>query len=306
MDVICGVDLVDAAPSEVAAAIASATGGSLHLVHAWQPVQPAMMAGAGLAEPAVPPAMLADASRETEIAVRERLSARAALLAHGGLKVTWDVSIGPAASRLLEALESRGADLIVVGAPAGGRALRWILGSTVEPIARRSHVPVLVVRPPVQPLLQWIAGEHPLRVVAGVGPDGFESIADTIDRLRLIGPVEADFVHALEPAPEEVFDRMSVGGLVDLEPHLQTSLLPKVAARFEARVRLSRERPDRAIVRTAARSASDLVLVGTHGRRGLERALERSISTAVLRSAPCSVLVTPLVPKPVHAEPVSP
>src|SRR5687767_14588576 len=116
MDVVCGVDLVDAGPSEVAAAIAARTGGSLHLVHAWQPVEPMALAGAGMPETAVPPALIADTSRETEIAIRERLSARAALLAHGGLRVTWDVSMGQAAARLVEAAQP--ARLVVLGAPA--------------------------------------------------------------------------------------------------------------------------------------------------------------------------------------------
>lgn len=307
MDVVCGVDLVDASPSEVAAAIASATGGSLHLVHAWQPVQPVALAGAGLPEAGIPSSMAAESSRETEIAVRERLSSRAALLAHGGLRVTWDVPMAPTASAILEATDSRRADLAVVGAPATG-AMRWILGSAVEPLVRRSRVPVLVVREPVEPLLAWIGGERVLRVVAGIGVEDFETIVSSVEALRAIGPVEVDLVHAFEPRSLESFDRVwnADDAVEDAESRVRASLVSRVASRFPARLRISRERADRAISGLAARAGSDLVLVGTHGRRGIERAFERSVSTAVLRSAPCSVLVAPLAGAPLQPEATHP
>ena len=38
--------------------------------------------------------------------------------------------------------------------------------------------------------------------------------------------------------------------------------------------------------------AYDLVALGTHGRKGIERALLGSVAEATVRYAPCSVLVT--------------
>ena len=47
------------------------------------------------------------------------------------------------------------------------------------------------------------------------------------------------------------------------------------------------------IVRLAARDpAIDLVVVGTHGRTGLRRALIGSVAEKIVRHAPCPVLVT--------------
>jgi nucleotide-binding universal stress UspA family protein len=43
------------------------------------------------------------------------------------------------------------------------------------------------------------------------------------------------------------------------------------------------------IVDTAAQDADDLIVVGAHGRTGLERLLLGSVSEAVARHAPCSV-----------------
>ena len=48
--------------------------------------------------------------------------------------------------------------------------------------------------------------------------------------------------------------------------------------------------PAGAIVRTAKRSAADLIVMATHGRRGLSRVMLGSVAELVLREAPCPVL----------------
>jgi nucleotide-binding universal stress UspA family protein len=49
----------------------------------------------------------------------------------------------------------------------------------------------------------------------------------------------------------------------------------------------------------ARENAVDLVIVGSHGRRGLSRALLGSVAERIVRTAPCPVLV---VRKPPHAQ----
>jgi nucleotide-binding universal stress UspA family protein len=52
--------------------------------------------------------------------------------------------------------------------------------------------------------------------------------------------------------------------------------------------------PATEIVHYARDSASDLIVMGTHGRTGLERLLMGSVAEKVMRDAPCSVLVVKL------------
>lgn len=49
--------------------------------------------------------------------------------------------------------------------------------------------------------------------------------------------------------------------------------------------------PRSKIVDSAAKWKADLIVVGSHGRKGLERFLMGSVSEAVVHHAPCSVLV---------------
>jgi nucleotide-binding universal stress UspA family protein len=52
--------------------------------------------------------------------------------------------------------------------------------------------------------------------------------------------------------------------------------------------------PASEIVRYAADAGIDLIVMGTHGRTGLERQLMGSVAEKVMRDAPCSVLVVKL------------
>lgn len=49
--------------------------------------------------------------------------------------------------------------------------------------------------------------------------------------------------------------------------------------------------PDEGIVQRAREWGADLIVIGSHGRKGLSRALLGSVAEHVLRHAPCPVLV---------------
>jgi nucleotide-binding universal stress UspA family protein len=58
--------------------------------------------------------------------------------------------------------------------------------------------------------------------------------------------------------------------------------------------------PATEIVRYATDASMDLIVMGTHGRTGLEKLLMGSVAEKVMRDAPCSVLVVKL-PKGIPA-----
>lgn len=57
------------------------------------------------------------------------------------------------------------------------------------------------------------------------------------------------------------------------------------------RITVALGRPAEAIVQIAADAEADLLLLGTHGRKGVERLVLGSVAAQVFRTAPCSVLV---------------
>ena len=72
------------------------------------------------------------------------------------------------------------------------------------------------------------------------------------------------------------------------------SLLTKARrARVPATGLLLTGRADRAISRAASKHGVDLVVVGTHGRKGLSRLLLGSVAARIIATAPCPVLAVP-------------
>ncbi len=55
--------------------------------------------------------------------------------------------------------------------------------------------------------------------------------------------------------------------------------------------------PSHKIVEAARDKQVDLVVMGTHGRTGLQHLLIGSVAERVVRLAPCPVMVTPHKPK---------
>lgn len=66
---------------------------------------------------------------------------------------------------------------------------------------------------------------------------------------------------------------------------------PLTKAGYKVETAVEEGDPKSKIVEDAARWKADLIILGSHGRRGMERFLMGSVSDAVARHAPCSVQV---------------
>ncbi len=98
---------------------------------------------------------------------------------------------------------------------------------------------------------------------------------------------------ALDSATEEAGRDYWRGQLGQIRP-----LDPGIAVRHV----LLEGDPAGEIIRYATDSAMDLIVMGTHGRTGLERLLMGSVAERVLRGAACSVLVVKMPQAPRAAE----
>lgn len=87
------------------------------------------------------------------------------------------------------------------------------------------------------------------------------------------------------PMPADVRERL----LTDIRRQL-AERLPNTAA-VTATSEVSEGVPAEAIVEHARDHGADLIVMGTHGRRGLSHVLLGSVAERVLRTAPCPVLV---------------
>jgi len=266
-------------------AIARAAGARVHLVHAFPEGPPLVGPGIGLGE---------DFTEELSASYEEKLREQIGRLGIAETELAGaEVKSGEPHRILIDTARNLAADLIVVGATGSGPFAAELLGSTADRVLRKAACPVLVVR-----------GELPVpprRVLAPVdlsplSADAFRCGLDLLAQVAKGGEVEVRAVYALsfmdalqhrkhgEISPEEAerhsgeeLQRFVLENRADLTFEVEAVVLPG-EARFEILNELG-ERP------------ADLVMLGTHGRGGLDRLMLGSVASTVARKAPCSVLL---------------
>jgi nucleotide-binding universal stress UspA family protein len=278
--VVVGVDY--SAASQVAVQhgmnIARRTGASLVLVHVSFIPPPRSER---------PNDALAALFRERLEAERQDLAALRARLAGQGVEVSQVIYDGDPDEGLADAARELGADLVVVGTHGRTGIKRLTLGSVAEKTVRLASCSVLVSRGDAP-----AGGYH--RIVVGTDFTAQSDVA--VDRaLELTAPAgTVRVVHAWQP-PYMEYD---VAGLVTASlreaqelvvAEQRARLLAKpVAAEIAPTLDLEVGSPF--LVLDAVPDA-DLIVVGSHGRRGVSRFLLGSVAEATVRHARCSVLV---------------
>lgn len=216
------------------------------------------------------------------------------------------VPVGDAAGWIVAEVALRQADLVVMSTHDPGGPRRWVLGSVAESVVRYAQVPVLMVRADqgvlaadvllksqrtiVVPLDGSVLAESALPlaielaqilsaqiVLVGVTPPPGDPVIGASSLGAYVGDQFADLSAQTERYLQRTRTRFSTGG-VDLE-----TLLVRGDAATE-------------IVRVARRTAAAAVVMTTHGRTGLARAIVGSVAGAVVHDGPSPVLLV----RPAH------
>jgi nucleotide-binding universal stress UspA family protein len=197
---------------------------------------------------------------------------------------------------IVEAAETWGADLIVVGSYGRTGLARVLIGSVAQKVVRHAHCAALVARP----------SENTGRVVVGTdfSDPALPAVTAAHDESRRTG-VEVTIVHSIDAPlllPEPLEGSVAAGPPLYLAGGLEAikeAALQRLAAAQE-KVGLHGDRrvaygpAATSLLRIAEELHAELLVVGTAGRTGLHRALLGSVAEAVVRAAPCSVLVVRL------------
>jgi nucleotide-binding universal stress UspA family protein len=130
--------------------------------------------------------------------------------------------------------------------------------------------------------------------------DGSEFSDAAIQNLILTRPTDAQVrvIHVIEPFPvieswvyTPDWDKMLEEQRKDAEAFVAEAAQQLREAKFTVTTSLEQGNPQAVIIDTAAKWPADLIVMGSHGRRGLERFLLGSVSDGIARHAPCSVLI---------------
>lgn len=224
---------------------------------------------------------------------RERLEEIAAEGKPLGVKVQVELSESHPDVALLEAIDRHEADLVAIGTHGHTGFERLMLARIAERVVRRSPCSVLVARASKQavPTMSRIlvptdyseSANEALAAACSLAAEG-----GTIDVLHCWrSPFFSSGYRGLSEeaiafAPE-LTDSAQKQGAALIERYSN----PHVNLHFEER----RESAARGIQEVLEATAYDLVVLGSHGYRGVERFLLGSVAEATARHANCSVLV---------------
>jgi nucleotide-binding universal stress UspA family protein len=212
----------------------------------------------------------------------------------------------PAAEGILEVAASRACDLIVMGSHGLRGIRRALLGSQAFEVVTRASAPVLIVRPQdtatPAPMAEQEAPYHHI-LVATDGSDiaqrgveqglalasrmaarvSFVVVSELFRGISLEGEElgafagRAEFERASTAAANKILRRAAQNANQANVPHELIHVRDKV--------------PSEAIVETAIQRRCDLIVMASHGRRGLKRLLLGSEAAEVLTRAPMPVLI---------------
>jgi nucleotide-binding universal stress UspA family protein len=253
----------------------------------------AVMSESGSVGAAFDPTPIIDA---LESAGRASLAEAAALAQAAGVEAhTLLLTASPVAG-IVTAAERNDDDLIVLGTHGREGIQRAFLGSTTEGVLRSTGIPVITVHGDVPP-----PANGRFRTVFVAVDDSDPSDAAVVLAAELTRSNGAtclvchvfDAGDAYETAglygydPSEILTRLRRQALATVDRAIEHGGFPPGAARGI----VVDDQADRGIVGEAARQGADIIVVGSHGRRGLRRLFLGSVAEHVVRHSTVPVLV---------------
>ena len=188
-------------------------------------------------------------------------------------------------------------DLVVIGTHGRRGWRRGVLGSVAETVTRRAPCPVLTVRPLDAP------GEGdwpPRRVLLAADIDPYQAAVPSVSArwAAQLARVYHAPLHIVAVTHQGRGAMSSTDGAAEERDQMRTALRTladalrdDAEADLEVTVTVRTGRTADAICATAEEVRTHLLVVGTHGRDGVDRALLGSVAEALVRTAPCPVLV---------------
>jgi nucleotide-binding universal stress UspA family protein len=203
---------------------------------------------------------------------------------------------GDAFDGILRTAATLGADLIVMGAHRKQLLRDIFVGTTLERVIRLGCFPVLMVnQEPAQPYRTMLAAI-----------DFSEHSAAALQRAMSLGMTaegSVTLLHAFFPYAKGMMARSgvsqgSIGDYVRSERELVMDELARFVVANDLAVpghsaRVVEGRPFDVIADTVKELTPDLLVMGTHGRSGIVRALLGSVTEEALRSLEVDILAVP-------------
>jgi nucleotide-binding universal stress UspA family protein len=219
----------------------------------------------------------------------KRLSSR-------GLAVSEIVRCGHPTSVILDYADKFAADLVILGSQGLGAFGRFLLGSVAKSVLQGTHCSVEIVRMPstrevgagVRILLATDGSSYSLRAAESVarGPWPKGTVVEVLAVAEVVTTAPDPWY-----AAGQIIEKLQVERLKVAKQDAKSAEDMLTTAGLKALTKVVCGYPKAAILDEAKEWGADLIVVGSHGRRGLKRLLLGSVAEAVALHSHCSVEV---------------
>lgn len=195
--------------------------------------------------------------------------------------------IGSPAQLILDSATNFSADLVVVGVRGRSRLSEAVLGSVSHRVLLHGSRPTLIVRGTARKVQRVL--------IAIEERNDADRIVKWLTEHPLADPVELRVVHAIIPiGVNDTYDALGISTWWEGAERYAEELVKSTAGkllnpRYTVSTNVSQGNPA-AVIEQEAKDM-DLVIVTSHGRKGLSRFLLGSVSHAVVHHVTCPILV---------------
>jgi nucleotide-binding universal stress UspA family protein len=228
---------------------------------------------------------------------QDLLTAAVAQLQAAGLEATGELLHGDPKRVILDRAGQTHPDWIVVGSH-GSAAARFVLGNVASAVLHYAPCSVEIVRARTGAAPKILlatdgspASEAAARSIAGrPWPAGAEVRVLSVVELVLppvVALLEPPFFHSAQVEELRALAMKRAEDAVQAGVEMVSAACPTVSQSISVLL----DGPSRIIVDEASQWGADLIVLGSHGHRGMDRFLLGSVSQSVAMHAPCSVEV---------------
>jgi nucleotide-binding universal stress UspA family protein len=194
--------------------------------------------------------------------------------------------------KIIQVADQENASLVVMGKRGLGLMDKTLVGSNTLKVLQGSSVPVLAVKGKKTKTLPKIR-----KILVPL--DISEKFSSALDYALSLGEqlgaaVTVIYVEQLYSYPYE-FPITILNEMRDMYDNQLRKRMEEVSTQFENKLRIKHKvveaiTPFVGIMRFAEREKSDLIIMNTHGRKGLKKLFLGSVAEKVIYEAPCSIL----------------